>query len=105
MNIWLLIILMAMVTFSIRYALYARANSIKLPAKLEQALKFSAPCVLTAILVPAVLMPQGELTVTFDNPYLFGAIIAILVALWKKNILLTIVISMGCFFAYKWLLL
>ena len=33
MNIWLLIALMALVTFSIRYALYARANAITLPTK------------------------------------------------------------------------
>ena len=101
MNIWLLIALMTIVTFTIRYALYARANSIQLPAKLEQALKYSAPCVLTAIWVPAVLMPQGELAITFQNPYLIGGAIALIVALWKKNILLTIVVSMGCFFIYK----
>jgi branched-subunit amino acid transport protein len=105
MDIWLLILLMALVTFGIRYALYAKANAIKLPAKLEQALKFSAPCVLTAIWVPAVLMPQGELAITPQNPYLIGAIIALAIALWKKNILLTIVVSMVCFFVYKHLIL
>jgi len=105
MNIWLLIALMALVTFTIRYALYARANAVSLPSKLEQALKYSAPCVLTAIWIPAVLMPQGELALSLDNPYLIGATVAIIVALWKKNILLTIVTSMACFFAYKWLVL
>lgn len=101
LNIWLLIGLMALVTFAIRYVLYARANAVSLPPKLEQALKYSAPCVLTAIWVPAVLMPQGELAVTLNNPYLVGAGIAIAVSLWKKNILLTIVTSMVCFFTYK----
>jgi len=105
MEIWLLILLMAFVTFGIRYALYAKANAITLPAKLEQALKFSAPCVLTAIWVPAVLMPQGELAITLQNPYLIGAIIALGIALWKRNILLTIVVSMSCFFVYKHLIL
>lgn len=101
MNNWLLILLMALVTFLIRYALYARANAISLPPKLAQALKFSAPCVLTAIWLPAVLMPQGELALHWQNPYLFGALVAIAVALWKKNILLTIVVSMISFFIYK----
>jgi len=105
MEIWLLILLMALVTFGIRYALYAKANAITLPAKLEQALKFSAPCVLTAIWVPAVLMPQGELALTPQNPYLIGAVIALGIALWKRNILLTIVVSMSCFFVYKHLIL
>ena len=102
MNIWLLIGLMALVTFSIRYALYARANAISLPPKLERALKFSAPCVLTAIWVPAVLMPKGELDPTFSNPYLVGGLVAIIIGLWKKNTLLTIAVSMTCFFIYKW---
>jgi len=105
LNIWLLIALMAVVTFGIRYALYARANAVTLPPKLERALKYSAPCVLTAIWVPAVMMPQGELALTANNPYLVGATVAIVVALWKKNVLLTIVTSMLCFFAYKWLVL
>ena len=98
---WLLILMMAVVTFAIRYTLFARANSIELPPKLEKALKFSAPCVLTAIWVPAILMPDGDLAIHLDNPYLLGGIIAIAVALWKKNILLTIVSSMVFFFGYK----
>jgi len=105
LNVWLLIGLMALVTFTIRYALYARANSVSLPPKLEQALKYSAPCVLTAIWVPAILFPNGELALHSDNPYLFGGLIAMAIGLWKKNILLTIVTSMVCFFAMKWLVL
>ena len=105
MNIWLLILLMAAVTFGIRYCLYARADKVTLPPRLEQALKFSAPCVLTAIWVPAVLMPDGELALTPDNPYLVGALIAVLVALWKKSVLLTILCSMAGFFLWKWLYL
>lgn len=101
MNIWLLIALMALVTFTIRYCLYARADKITLPARLERALKFSAPCVLTAIWLPAVLMPQGELALTPDNPYLVGAVIAVLVSFWKKSVLLTIVTGMVSFFLWK----
>ena len=104
LNIWLLITLMAVVTFTIRYALYARANAISLPKKIERALKYSAPCVLTAIWVPAVLFSNGELAFNLNNPYLIGAAVAIVVALWKKNILLTIITSMLCFFIYKWLI-
>jgi len=104
MNIWLLIGLMAVVTFSIRYALYARANAISLPPKLERALKYSAPCVLTAIWVPAVLMPKGTLDFTLTNPYFIGGLVAIVIGLWKKNTLLTIAVSMTCFFTYKWLI-
>lgn len=102
MNIWLLIALMAAVTFGIRYALYARANAIALPAKLARALKFSAPCVLTAIWVPSVLMPAGTLDISVNNPYFIGGLVAVIIGLWKKNTLLTIVISMVCFFSYKW---
>lgn len=102
MNIWLLIALMAIVTFTIRYALYARANAISLPPKLERALKYSAPCVLTAIWVPAVLMPTDVFDPTLANPYFIGGLVAIAVGLWKKNTLLTIAVSMTCFFTYKW---
>lgn len=106
MHNWLLIALMALVTFGIRYALFASANTIQLPDKIQQALKYSAPCVLTAIWLPAVMMPNGAIDISFQNAYLVGALIALAIAVWRKNTLLTIVVSMACFFVYKnWLLI
>ncbi|WP_315853560.1 AzlD domain-containing protein [Marinobacterium arenosum] len=50
---------------------------------------------LTAIIVPAVLMPQGELWLSPTNPWLLAALV--LVALVRRDLLTTIVGGMAAF--------
>ena len=50
---------MMVVTFGVRYPVLALVGRTELPPALLEALKFIPPAVLTAIIVPAVLMPQG----------------------------------------------
>jgi branched-subunit amino acid transport protein len=96
---------MAIVTFLIRYPVLAMSGRLKLPPQLLRALGYVPPAVLTAIVVPAVLMPTGnELALSYTNARLIGAIAAILIGYWRKNLLLTIVVSMTVFFVWQALL-
>lgn len=88
---------MFMVTFSVRYLLFAIAGRVHFPAWLSSALGFVPPTVLTAIIFPAVLMPKGELWLSPLNPWLLAASAAVLVALWRKDLLTTIVVGMLVF--------
>ncbi len=99
-----LVLGMAAVTFGIRYVLIALSGRMVLSPGLTQALRFVPPAVLTAIVVPAVLFPDGVLWVGVDNARLVGAIATVLVAVWRKNLLLTIVAGMSFFLAYQVLL-
>ena len=59
--------------------------------------------VLTAIIVPAVVMPDGNsLQLTLDNAYLVGGVVAVLIAAFSRNLLLTIFGSMLVFFLWRW---
>lgn len=98
---WVMIFGMAVVTFGIRYLLLGLANRIRLPEILKESLTYIAPAVLSAITVPAVLMPDGALKLSFGNPYLFSAVLAILAGIFSKNLLLTIVVGLGGFFIYQ----
>ena len=100
----ILVLGMAAVTFGIRYVLIALSGRLALSPGLTQALRFVPPTVLTAIVVPAVLFPDGSLWVGLDNARLVGAIATILVAVWQKNLLLTIVVGMSFFLTYQALL-
>lgn len=104
MNQFLLILGMALVTFVVRYPVLAMSGRIKLSPKFLQILRYVPPTVLTAIVVPAVLMPENELLITLANARLVGAVAAILVGFWQKNLLLTIVVGMLTFFAWQGLL-
>lgn len=88
---------MTLVTFLIRYSLLGMSGRIKLPARLLQALNYVPPAVLTAIVVPSIFIEDHQLWLGFDNPRLIGAIAAVSIGLWRQNLLLTIVVSMGVF--------
>ncbi|MFQ4135337.1 AzlD domain-containing protein [Nodosilinea sp. PGN35] len=104
MNDWLLVASMALVTFSIRYALLAFSGRISLSPSLVRALGYVPPVVLTAIVVPAVVFPDGEtLGLGWQNARLVGAIAAVALALWRKNLLLTIAGGMATFWGWQWL--
>ncbi|RKF14252.1 AzlD domain-containing protein [Alginatibacterium sediminis] len=99
-----LILGMFLVTFGIRYVMFAFANSLKFSPRLEQALRYVPPTVLTAIIVPAVLYPHGEFFLSWRNPYLLAAIISIVLAFKTRDLLKTIAIGMLIFFILRYLL-
>jgi branched-subunit amino acid transport protein len=104
MNEFLLIAGMALVTFAVRYPLLAVSGRIQLSPRFLQMLRFVPPVVLTAIVVAAVLMPTGDsLMLSYTNARLIGAIAALTIGLWRQNLLLTIVVGMGVFLGWQWL--
>lgn len=94
---------MALVTFLIRYGLLPLSGRFVLPTALERALSYSAPAVLTAIIVPTVLMPDGkEMVLSLSNSYLVGALATAAVGWLTRNLLATIVLGMGVFLSWQW---
>jgi branched-subunit amino acid transport protein len=92
---------MVLVTFLTRYLVLAMSGHLRLSDKLLQALNYVPPAVLTAIVVPAVLIEENELWLGFGNPRIIGAIAALGIGLWRKNLLLTIVVGMGAFLLWQ----
>lgn len=85
-----LILGMFIVTFLARYPLLVLVGRIQLPERVFRALRYVPVAVLTAISVPAALMPQGTVDVAIDNTYLYASIAAALIAWYTKNLLYTI---------------
>jgi branched-subunit amino acid transport protein len=96
---------MALVTFALRYAMFVVANRAGFPTRLVSALRYVPPAVLTAIIVPAVLIPSGDtVSFSFSNAYLVGALVACGVGWYSQNLLLTILLGMLAFWGWGWLL-
>ncbi len=96
---------MAGVTFSIRYVLLPLSGRIKFSDSMQRALRYVPPAVLTAIIVPAALIPDGRtLQLTWTNPYLVGAVLTVLIGWFGKHLLLTIVGGMVGFALWQGLL-
>ena len=101
MNELLLIIGMTAVTFGVRYPVLALVGRLQLPYRVIRALRYVPVAVLTAITVPAMLMPDGEIALRPENAYLVAGIVAVLVSWRTKNLLLTILIGMGAFLLWR----
>lgn len=98
----LIIIGMFVVTFGVRFVLFARADRVVMPAFAEKALKFVPVAVLTSIITPMILMPNKEIYFSLSNPWLLGALAAFVVGIWRQQQLLTIVVGVVVFFAFKY---
>ncbi len=105
MNVWILIAAMTAITFGIRYAMFAVADRFTFPKGVTDALRYVPPAVLTAILVPAVLIPNGmKIDIGWTNPYLIGAIAATVTGFLAKRLILTIVVGMAVFFVWQFVI-
>lgn len=92
---------MSAVTFGIRYFLFAVADRLQLAPWLLDSLKFIPPAVLTAITVPAVVLPNGEWNLSPANPYLIAALVSLVAGVASRNLLLTITAGLLAFFAHR----
>lgn len=101
MNEALLILGMMTVTFGVRYVPLLIVGRVELPDHVIRALRFVPVAVLTAIIVPAMLMPQGDIDLRPANAYLVAGIVAGLIGWRTKNLLLTIVLGMGFFLFWR----
>ncbi|MEO9654637.1 AzlD domain-containing protein [Marinomonas sp.] len=96
---------MFIVTFGVRFVLFARAHKVVMPDWLERALKFVPVAVLTAIITPMIFVLNGQLTLSLANPWLWGASAAFAIGIWRQQQLLTISVGVLVFFLGKYLLL
>ncbi|MFO7684791.1 MAG: AzlD domain-containing protein [Desulfobacterales bacterium] len=92
---------MAGVTFGVRYFLFALAERVRMAPWIEASLKFIPPAVLSAIILPAVLLPRGAWELSLSNPYLVAAAVTTAAGILTKNLLATIAIGLSAFFAYR----
>jgi branched-subunit amino acid transport protein len=95
MTLWLTMLGMGMVTYAIRLSFILLLGRVEIPARIRQALRFVPPAVLSAIIFPELLQPQGRLDLSPGNVRLLAGLLAALVAWRTKNILLTIAVGMG----------
>lgn len=101
MNEPLMILGMMLVTFLPRYGVLALLGRMEMPRPLFRALRFVPPAVLAAIILPSMLLKDGDLDLTLQNSFLFAGIIAALVSWRTKNLLLTIIVGMAALLIWR----
>ena len=95
-----LILGMSIVTFATRYPVLVVLGRHELPESFKQALGFVPPVVLTAIIVPEVLAPGGEVEFSLLNNALVASVVALVVSWRTKNLLATIILGMAVYWLW-----
>jgi len=95
MNIWLVMLVGGLITFGIRLSFIYLFGKIETPPLVQRSLRFVPPAVLSAILVPEIVMHAGKLDLSLGNERLLAGLVAVATALVTKDTLLTILAGMG----------
>jgi branched-subunit amino acid transport protein len=101
MNIWLVMLIGGLITFGTRFSLIFLFGKFNIPETMRQALHYVPPAVLSAIVFPELLYRSDQLDISLGNTRLLAGIVAILVAWYSKNTLLTILAGMIALFALQ----
>ena len=100
-EVFYLIIGMALVTYFTRIGALALFRFTGVPTWLNRWLKYVPVAILTALIVPSLLLPKGYLDISLNNHYLLAGIAAAIVAYKSRNIIATLSIGMSIMFVLK----
>lgn len=91
---WLIIIAAGLLTFGIRLSFIAALGRWQPPEFFMRALRYVPPAVLSAIILPEMLLRDGHFFLSPANPRLLAGILAIVVAWRTRSTFLTITAGM-----------
>ena len=101
--IWLVMIVGGVFTFGTRFVMLSGWVAHGLPRWLIDALAFVPIAVLTAILVPAVLIdPATQQLSVIGNKRIVAAVVATIIALMTRNVIATISSGLATLWFVQW---
>jgi len=83
-NVWVIIALIGLITFLLRFSFIWLFGRVEVPDGLKRALRFVPAAVLSALIAPAFFFPPGTLAPAWGNGRLWAGILAAAVA-WKTR--------------------
>jgi branched-subunit amino acid transport protein len=101
-NIYMALVTVGIVlaTFTTRATLLL-APRFKLSPRVEAGLRFAPVCALAVLVVPAVVVQDGAVNLSFANPYLVAALAATASFLWTLSMVVCIAVGMFVMTAFR----
>jgi branched-subunit amino acid transport protein len=96
-NLWITIVLLTIATVLTRSFFFLFGNAVKLPSKVQHALRYAPAAALAAIVVPDLVLSGGTVSIGWDNPKLVAGIGAALFFVATRRMLETIIVGMVLF--------
>jgi branched-subunit amino acid transport protein len=103
MSIWLVLLCGGLITFAFRFSIIYLFGRLRIPETVRRALNYVPPAVLSAIIFPELFMKNATLNLSMGNTRMLAGLVAVLVAWFGKNTLLTIIVGMAAFFLLRFL--
>ena len=100
-NILFIILSMALVTYITRIGSLALFRVTGIPVWLNGWLKHVPVAIINALIMPALLLPKGNLDISLQNPYMPAGIIAADVAYKTRHIIPTLGFGMLVMFGWR----
>ena len=102
MTIWLVILGVSASTFLLRASFIVFADPHRFPKAFRRALAYVPPAVLAAIVVPGLLLQNGAIDLTADNPRWIAGVVAIVAGARWRNALVAIAAGMVSLWLIQW---
>ena len=95
MNVYMSLVTVGIIlaTFTTRATLLL-VPRFKLSPRVEAALRFAPVCALAVLVVPAVVVQEGAVNLSFSNQQLVAALAATAFFLWTRSMVACIVVGM-----------
>jgi branched-subunit amino acid transport protein len=90
-----------LITFGMRFSLIYLFGRFHVPETLRKALHYVPPAVLSAIIFPELFLQAGRWNLALENERLLAGLLAVLVAWYSRNTLLTILAGMVALFVLQ----
>jgi branched-subunit amino acid transport protein len=96
-DIWLTIGFLTIATILTRSSFFFLGHAVKLPEKLQHALRYAPAAALAAIVAPDLALADGTLALTWANPKLMAGLGAAAFFVATRHLLGTIVAGMSLY--------
>jgi branched-subunit amino acid transport protein len=103
-EVWMTIGLMTLATIIARSSFFLFGGSVRLPPRLQHALRYAPAAALAAIVVPDLLMTGGTVNVSVANPKLLAGLGATMFFLATRRLLTTLIVGMTLFTIFRLML-
>jgi branched-subunit amino acid transport protein len=93
--LWLTILGAGLGTWLLRLSFIEAWQWLAVPPLLDRALRYVPAAVMAALVVPALVRPEGVVDLSLDNLRLLAGLAAAVVAWRSRNVLLTLAVGMA----------
>lgn len=100
-TLWLTFAAIGIGTFASRFSFIYYFGRIEVPHAVMRLLRFVPPAVLSALILPSILMKDGHTIAAWENERFLAALVAALVSFRTRNMLLTICTGMGALWLFQ----